>query len=282
MIKFLSFQKSYLKFLDIEVNSISSIMKRGGDVFFIPHKTDFYKIFFFDETIEEIEVEIDFKKYKLLPNTILFISKESVYWFDKKNDLKGKVILFSADFVHSTTSILEPLVILKLMYSDWQKSIISIIDLLYIEYQSESKSNKICEYLLNSLFLYMEKSTKSNNTQNSVSHKFDYDLYFKFCEYVDENYSERKHINDYAILLGVSERKLQRITKKYALKTPLKIIEDRVVLEAKRLLSYSNLRNNEIASKLGFYDDSYFVKFFKKHEKMTPKEFQNKINDLQK
>jgi len=56
-------------------------------------------------------------------------------------------------------------------------------------------------------------------------------------------------------------------------KLPKEIINDRVLLEAKRLLVHTNLSIKVIGQDLGFDDPAYFVRYFKKNTEMTPLEF---------
>ena len=56
----------------------------------------------------------------------------------------------------------------------------------------------------------------------------------------------------------------------------MKLINDRIILEAKRMIRYSDLRIKEIAFDLGFKDDSYFAKLFKRNVGMSPVEFREK------
>jgi AraC-like DNA-binding protein len=51
------------------------------------------------------------------------------------------------------------------------------------------------------------------------------------------------------------------------------IIRDRVLLEAKRLLTNAAMTSAQIADELNFQDNSYFNRFFKKYEGVTPEEF---------
>ncbi|WP_088445396.1 helix-turn-helix transcriptional regulator [Flavobacterium oreochromis] len=60
-------------------------------------------------------------------------------------------------------------------------------------------------------------------------------------------------------------------------KTPLQIIQERIILESQRLLLHSELNVTQIGYRLGFEDPSYFVKFFKKHANMSPSEFRKSI-----
>jgi len=55
------------------------------------------------------------------------------------------------------------------------------------------------------------------------------------------------------------------------------MIRNRIILEAKRMLTNPQLSINEISLKLNFSDNSYFTKFFKKLENITPEEFRKKL-----
>lgn len=93
---------------------------------------------------------------------------------------------------------------------------------------------------------------------------------------VEEYYKERHAVKDYIEKLGVSQTTLNQYTLQYAKTTPLKIINDRIILEAKRMLRFSTIRTKQIAFDLGFKDDSYFVKLFKRNVGMSPIEFRQK------
>jgi len=56
------------------------------------------------------------------------------------------------------------------------------------------------------------------------------------------------------------------------------VIRKRIALEAKRLLVNFNLSIQEVADRLNFADNSYFTKFFKKQEGLSPEQFRKEIN----
>ena len=60
-------------------------------------------------------------------------------------------------------------------------------------------------------------------------------------------------------------------------KSPLAFINDRVILEAKRLLRFTNLMVKEIAYRMGYDDPSYFVKFFKRQTGYLPSDFRDNV-----
>ena len=69
------------------------------------------------------------------------------------------------------------------------------------------------------------------------------------------------------------EKRLGQATTKILGKTPKEIINDRILLEAKRLLVHTQLSIKEIGQDLGFDDPAYFVRYFKKNSALTPVEF---------
>jgi len=87
---------------------------------------------------------------------------------------------------------------------------------------------------------------------------------------VEANFREKHKVLDYADLLNKSPKTLSNLFAKYNNKTPLQVINDRIILEAKKLLLLSEKSSKEIAYSLGFIEASHFSKFFKNHVGMSP------------
>jgi len=75
--------------------------------------------------------------------------------------------------------------------------------------------------------------------------------------------------------MSVSERKLNKSTQFVLGKSPKEIIDERVILEAKRLLAHTANSIKEVGFELGFDEPTNFIKFFKKHVEKTPIEFRS-------
>ena len=90
---------------------------------------------------------------------------------------------------------------------------------------------------------------------------------------VEKYFREKHQVKDYADLLFKSPKTLSNLFHKYGNKTPLAVIYERILLEAKRLLLYSDKTTEEIAFDLGYKDSGHFSKFFKKHEGLSPSQF---------
>lgn len=101
---------------------------------------------------------------------------------------------------------------------------------------------------------------------------------------VEKHFREYHNVKDYANLLFKSPKTLSNIFPKYTDKSPLKIINERILLEARRLLLYSDKSAQEIADELGYKDAGHFSKFFKKHEGLAPSLYKKEriVNGLNK
>ncbi len=98
-------------------------------------------------------------------------------------------------------------------------------------------------------------------------------LVARFRERVEAHYRSGLSIAAYAEQLGVTLGRLRAACLKVAAAPPLRLVQDRMVLEAKRALLYSNMTVAEVGYHLGFDDPAYFSRFFAKAEGLSPRAF---------
>ncbi len=87
---------------------------------------------------------------------------------------------------------------------------------------------------------------------------------------IDKHFKEYKSPKDYALLMHMTEKHLNRICKTCLNKTTSQLIIERVMLEAKRRLAFADSSVSQIAEELGYSNTSYFIQFFKKKTGKTP------------
>jgi len=93
---------------------------------------------------------------------------------------------------------------------------------------------------------------------------------------VEKHFREFHQVQDYAKMLFKSPKTLSNLFPKYSDNSPIQVINNRILLEARRLLLYSDKTTDEIAMELGYKDSGHFSKFFKKHEGSSPSIFKKK------
>lgn len=260
--------------IEIEIKDLSFI-KELPKLLGTPHKVSFYQLVWISDG--EANLRIDFRDISLNKNEILVISPGQVCEFDTISDYQGKIILFTNAFFTITdidSNFLYTSHILSLINENNTVSICPIlienlINLLEEELKQPTDhfQSGITQSLLRIILFEAErKLTASSPTYvNNIAREF-YNI-------VEQNFTQNRQVKYYADRLSVSEKVLSRELKSLTSKTPKSYIEDRIVLEAKRLLSYSNLSIKEIGFNLGFEDPSNFNKFFKAHTKLTPADF---------
>lgn len=95
----------------------------------------------------------------------------------------------------------------------------------------------------------------------------------RFHELIDRHFRERRPVSFYAASLGVSATQLNNTCRRRTGRSAQQLIHDRVLLEARRLLAYSELDVSQISYALGFRDPSYFSRFFMRAQGNAPSEF---------
>ena len=89
-----------------------------------------------------------------------------------------------------------------------------------------------------------------------------------------EKFFRQKHtVAEYADLLNKSPKTLTNLFKKLANKSPLQFIQERKMLEARRLLRYTDRAVKDIAYELGYIDIQTFSRFFKRNQGLSPSKF---------
>lgn len=141
--------------------------------------------------------------------------------------------------------------------------------------EMESKDDLQIEMLQMMLKRLLILCTRIYKEQNEVD-KLDsqnIDLIREFNILIESHFRHKHSVAEYAELLNKSPKTLSNLFSKVYQKSPLQYIHDRILLEAKRNLIYSEKPIKEIAYELGFEDLQSFSRFFKAKENISPKDF---------
>ncbi|OYU64787.1 MAG: hypothetical protein CFE22_16905 [Cytophagaceae bacterium BCCC1] len=94
-----------------------------------------------------------------------------------------------------------------------------------------------------------------------------------FQKSIRQDYSENKTISQYAKEIGITTMHLNRVCKSVINKSPIQIIHDQLISEAKKYLLNTSYSISEISYFLNFNDPAYFTRLFKKNVGVSPSNF---------
>lgn len=254
-----------------------------------PHNHSFYQIIFFKET--QAKHFIDFNEYKIQPDSLIFIAKNQVHFFEQGVDYDGFLVHFNESFLIASDKDINFFLTYHL-FNNKAKPYFNIpdklkpqINLYFQQIQTELDNidtfgtPAILSNLLKSLLLIIEREIRKEY-QEDTSAALPNPIFLSFRDSVEKNFKNGWTVAEYANDLSISTKTLNSIVKKEAGQTASHFITGRVILESKRRLTHTNIQINQIAYDMGFSDPYYFMKFFKKQVGSTPKEFRKSVSEF--
>lgn len=247
-----------------------------------PHKHDFYLILFI--TRGQGTHTIDFQTYRVAPGTVFMMTPGQVHSWKLSNDADGYIIFFKPEFyqmqLHEDALVAFPFFhsLNSTPYMKFGNDRITdvVLDEMYHEFKKGQQPDlRMLRTYLDIVLLKLAHRYKPQNTieLNAAIFKLR-----KVEELIEKNYIKLKHPSDYASLMNLTPSYLNNICKVNLGKTLSDLIHGRIILEAKRLFSYTDLSVKEVAHHLGYTDSAYFTRFFRKNAGLTPDQFKASIN----
>ena len=251
----------------------------------LPHQLKFFNLIFF--TQGKGRHFIDFNWYQVQENTLVYLTKEQVNAFDFSDSLKGFCIIFTERYFVDCLSNLSKDFVFRLFNPQLFSPILQIpeksefntyFNFLKKEFNTLKSFNR--KIVIESLFIILvskAEDLKQNQTfhiKNSSKIK----IFQRFTSLIEMHLSKSRSASFYATELSITYKHLNIVCKELVNKTAKNVIDEYVILQAKRNLINSHLKITELAYKLGFEDPTNFSKYFKKHTTLTPNSFLKSIS----
>lgn len=253
----------------------------------VPHRHNYYEIFIFEAGGGQHD--IDFEVFEIADRSIHFVSPGQVHLVRRELDSNGMVIFFSRDFYYLNLQDKNILFDLPFLNNNSARPLLNLDASTFLplvtlaqsiarEYDSKNdfREELIRSYL--NIFL-IECRRLYDDTTPSKEEGVNATSFRSFRVHLEESFTTLHQVQDYAGLMAITEKHLNDICKRSSGKTASELIHDRIILEARRLITHSELNNKEVAHFLNFDDPSHFSKFFKRKTGDTPSEFRKKISD---
>ena len=267
---------------DIEVNTLEGIRDRGGpDEFLTLQRLDFDLLVAVDTG--SAAHTVDFTDCVLHPGDVLWVRAGQVHRWGAINDIEGTVVMFGPHTLDSHTGdrirahLVRPGVhwaAAELKHSPVPHA----LDLLAASARGSTAGPSdlrqgALQHALAALLIQLSLVGPSGiQPRAGPAHE----AYGWFRDHLQEHFHEWHQVGDYADRLGYSARTLNRLARHNTGLTAKELIDERVVLEAKRQLSHGDGSVSEIAEALGFDDASNFSSYFRRQTQMAPGGFRTR------
>jgi len=215
-------------------------------------------------------VTVDFVRHRLVRGTIVWIRPGRVHRWDDVAGVDGTLVLFRPESVPHGSPGADPLGPVSWRQTGRPSLIRVAADHLRREYDAAavrpfSGSIAIVHALLEVLLLRVNGCAPPPPAGREA--------FAAYAAAVEAHYAASREVTWYARRLGYSPRSLSRATQEAVGRSAKQFIDDRVVLEAKRLLAHGGITVTECARRAGFGDSANFSKFFRARTGLTPGAF---------
>lgn len=240
----------------------------------------------------EGKIQSDFSEFEFSGKNYFFFSPYQPYIIYPKKAIKGIAIHFHSDFFcifrypkevaaynHLFNSIYQPpFFSIKEIEERWTLQHINfIIDEL--KQEGINKNEVLVSYL--KIILLHASRIKQLQKETVVEVKSDATKALPILQSLVENierfYKTKHSAGDYASLLCITPTALAKLSKKHFNKTITELITERIIIEAKRELYLTSKPVKEIAYDLGFEDEFYFSRLFKKNTDVSPQLYRETV-----
>ena len=251
---------------------------QGRDLVHELHKHDFFFILAL-ETGRGVH-EIDFVPYEVHADTVFILRPGQVHQLELTADSTGYLLEFDTAFYQPHSARAEQW---------WKKGVsrnfckveegrfrklLSLLATIFTE--CNAKQEGYLEAIKANLDLFFIEFVRQSAHPQQVSagtNNYTQDRYEELLRLLEANITTLKSVSQYAELLNLSVYQLNAITKASVGKTTADLINEQIILEAKRYLLATPNQIKDIAWHLGYEDPSYFIRFFRKHSGQSPEAF---------
>lgn len=264
---------------NFSIRSLKDLLK-GKDLLHDLHRHDFYFVLAVEKGSGNHE--IDFTAHPVTDHSVFILRPGQVHQLTLSATSTGYIMEFSPDFYHPKdgqfAQALSRVSSKNLCELDTGKlkKLYSILENILQEHLDKQEGYlEVIKSDLGVFFIELLRHRQNKTSHSTATKTYEQEQLDKLLRLIEENLAANKQVPYYADLLNLSSYQLNSITKSLLGKTCSDIINEQIILEARRYLLATSNQVTQIAYHLGYEDVSYFIRFFKKQTGYTPDAFRS-------
>lgn len=216
---------------------------------------------------------IDSKRYEVLPESVFFVRKEQIHYWELDSEPEGYVVIIKKKLIDQSIdkeikSLLYQLSKTPVLHLNQSDSINKLFEILISEDTLESNSSQVfIEGLLKALLAKILHEGKYPFVNSKIVENA---FYHNLLEILSQEKTLKNSVAYYANKLNTSPQNLNMACKKVMNISASNVLSEFIIDEAKRLLIYTDNSIAQVAFILSFNDSSHFIKYFKRFTGITP------------
>lgn len=231
----------------------------------------------------QVELELEGNLHPLQGPLVIVVPSMCIHGFRFSPDVDGHIITLARPLVEhlvetvtNAGSLLFQAGFYTLRDADRQHRVTTLVAQIDAEYRQPAAGRAhLLEALIQALVVELTRlqvipgqGTTAIERRNRNHHQLE-----DYLTLIEARFRHQPRIEQFAAQLGVSSAHLNSLCRRLANRSALQLLHERLLLEAKRQLTYTNMTISQVADSLGFSEPAYFTRFFKRNTGVSPREF---------
>ncbi|MGJ7459303.1 helix-turn-helix domain-containing protein [Halomonas sp. RA08-2] len=231
-----------------------------------------------------VDLELESSRHLLEGPLVIVVPSMSIHGFRFSPDVQGHIITLArplvehlAESASSAGALLHQAGFHAPHGGGTGRRIATLVTQIDEEYRHPAPGRaRLLEALIQALVVQLARLQivpEQGPKASTLPHERGYQHLKNYQALIEAQFRRQPGVEQFAAQLGMSSAHLNTLCRRLADRSALQLLHERLLLEAKRQLTYTNMTISQIADSLGFSEPAYFTRFFKRNTGLSPRDF---------
>lgn len=232
-----------------------------------------------------VELELEGTQHALHGPLVIVVPAMTIHGFRFSQDIEGHIVTLAQPLAEQLGQRLEEQASV-LRHADYHlleqprqaSRLATLVAQIDAEYRQPAPGrDRMLDALIQALTVALARLATPHGLTDTApgphQRERGYEHLASFQALIEARYRQQPSVERFAEQLGMSSAHLNALCRRLADRSALQLLHERLLLEAKRQLTYTNMTISQVADSLGFSEPAYFTRFFKRNTGLSPRDF---------